>query len=225
MQAFIGSRISPHMVRLRDGSLLCMSVTVARTGVQMYRAQELASLGGILPEGYATGDLIPVRRPASEVLSKRTMASLEGVPICDQHPPSFVTPQNFSTWQSGHLQNVRPGPRTPDGEQTVMGDMIVRDGNLADKIERKLVRQISVGYDCIYDWDGRGFVQRNILANHVAVVPIARGGDALQIMDSAPTLSGLELACQRVGVSLAEAMQHPELWPVVRETMEALSRL
>jgi hypothetical protein len=220
MQFFVGSRLSAHMARLRDGSLLCMSVPVARTGVQYYKAQELASMGGELPAGYASNEMIPVRRPAEEVLSTRTMASLEGVPICDTHPPSFVTPQNFSTWQSGHLQNVRPGPRTPDGEQTVMGDMIVRDGNLADKIERGLMRQVSVGYDCVYDWDGKGFVQRNILANHVAVVPVARGGEALQIMDAMP-----EPDWERLGATLARAMQYPECWGDVRETLEILAEM
>jgi hypothetical protein len=225
MQAFIGSRISPHMARLRDGSLLCLSVPVARTGTQYYKAQELSSMGGELPAGYATNDMIPVRRPAEEVLSVRTLASLEGIPICDTHPPQFVNPRNYSAWQAGHLQNAREGPRTADGERTIAADLVIRDANLIDKVERGLMREISIGYDCEYVQDGRGFKQTNILANHCAIVPQARGGSSLQIMDSAPTLSGLELACRRVGVSLAEAMQHPELWPVVRETMEALSRL
>lgn len=187
MQFFLGDRISQHMARLKDGSLLCTGVPLARTGTQKYRATELASAGGILPDGMSTNDMVPVFRPAAEVLSARTMASLEGCVLTDNHPPQFVSPANFAAYQMGHVQNIREGPRTPEGESTLVGDLLVRDAGLADKIERGLKRQVSVGYSCLYSFEDGRFVQRGITANHVAIVPVARGGDALQIMDAGQT--------------------------------------
>ena len=219
MQFFLGDRISQHMARLKDGALLCQSVPLCRTGVQMYRATELATAGGILPDGMSTNDMVPVFRPASEVLSRRTMASLEGVPCTDDHPPQFLSPMNYSTYQMGHIQNIRPGPRTPDGESTVVGDILIRDAGLSDKVERKLKREVSVGYSCTYDWDGKQFIQRNIVANHCAVVRQARGGQSLAIMDSAPEPD----VYVRLGKVLAEAWRHKELQPVVNLTLGVLA--
>ena len=92
----------------------------------------------------SVSDMVSVFRPPSEVLSTRTMASLEGVPITDDHPPQFLSPMNYATWQAGHVQNIRQGPRTPEGESTVVGDIIIRDAGLSDKVERNLKREISV---------------------------------------------------------------------------------
>jgi hypothetical protein len=223
MQFFVGDRISQHMARLKDGSLLCQSVPLCRTGTQMYRATELASLGGILPEGYNTDDMIPVYRPREEVMSTKTMASLEGVPCTDDHPPQFINPMNYSTWQSGHVQNIREGPRTPEGEYTVVGDMIIRDGGLADKVERSLKREVSVGYTCTYDWDGKRFIQRDIIANHVACVKVARGGSSLQIMDAAP--DPMMEVLSKLGRTLDRAMDYPEAWPYVRECLEIVAEM
>jgi uncharacterized protein len=217
MQMFVGSRISPHMARLKDGSLLCTSVPLCRTGTQMYRATELATAGGILPDGMSTNDMVPVYRPREEVLSTKTMASLEGVPCCDNHPPQFLNPTNYSTWQSGHVQNIREGPQTPDGEYTVVGDLIIRDAGLSDKVERNLKREVSVGYDCMYVWDGKKFVQRNIIANHVAVVQMARGGQSLSIMDSAPGPDW-----EHMGATLGRLMEYPEAWGIVADILQMI---
>jgi hypothetical protein len=185
MLAFAGTPISEHLAHLADGSLLCRGVQVARTGVQMYKGEELMEWGEMptdLPRG-----LIPVMRLPEEVFSRKSMASAEGVPLVSPHPGVFLSPSNWKAYSSGHIQNVREGDALPNGNRTLVADLVVRDRELAEQIGLRRRRQVSMGYSCRYEplQDGT-WAQRDIVYNHCAVVEKARGGDALQIMDSEP---------------------------------------
>lgn len=173
--AFCGSRISDHLARTPEGFLLCLSVPICRTGEQKYRAHEL---------GLSGGDEIRVIRPASEVLSAATIASFEGKPICDDHPPRFLDPSNASSFQKGHLQHVRPGPPLPDGELPLLADLVVTDAALIDKILHGK-REVSGGYNTEYFANDDGTVtQTQIRGNHVAVVTTGRAGENIAIQDA-----------------------------------------
>src|SRR4051812_5506671 len=107
MPSFLGSPITQRIARLPDGSLLCRSVPLWRSGTQDYRESELADFAGQLPGGITVRDgWIKVTRPVAEVLSAETMASAEAAPVCDEHPPSWVTPSNWRAWASGHVSNI-----------------------------------------------------------------------------------------------------------------------
>jgi hypothetical protein len=188
MQAFVGSKISPHMARLNDGGLLCQGVPICRSGEQSYTPDELgitAAQLGMKPEHFASTSTIRVDRPEEEVFSRKTMASFEGAPICDDHPPGFVTTTNWRAWAAGHAQNIREGPRLPNGDRVLLADLIIRDEGLADKIERGIKRQISCGYDCTYLASDDGtFKQVGIVGNHIACVARGRAGEHIRIYDS-----------------------------------------
>lgn len=220
MHAFYGSRISPHISKLNDGGVLCQGVAIARTGDQEYLPRELADFAGTVPEGLKTKNgRVVVHRPAEEVFSPRTMASFEGAPICGpSHPPQFITPTNWRAWSSGHCQNVRRGPMLPDRSgQALVADLIVRDAPLAETVLSGETRAVSAGYDTIYEAQPDGsLTQRNIIANHVAILRGAgRAGPSVSIQDAQPVT--LEDVLEKCGRVLARASKHPLLQPFVAE--------
>ena len=106
---YYGNRLSENISRREpEGYLLCLNVPVARTGTQDYLPEEL----GITPGSFsfASGPgLISVYRPEEEVFAPETMASFEGMPVTNDHPPDGVDIGNIRALQKGHAHNVRRG--------------------------------------------------------------------------------------------------------------------
>lgn len=171
--AYYGSQISPHLVDTPEGFLICKDVPIARTGPQDYLARELMLDGD--PER-----LVTVQRHPEDVFEDATLASFEGKPICDGHPPENVGPENYAAYTKGHVQNVRR-----DGEY-IVADLYINDANLANEVRNNVKREVSCGYLCNYVPDGTGYKQSRIRGNHVAVVPKGRAGAAVAIKDAAP---------------------------------------
>lgn len=173
MLAYYGSQISPHLVDTPEGFLICKDVPIARTGPQDYLARELMLDGD--PDR-----LITVQRHPEDVFEEATLASFEGKPICDGHPPENVSPENYAAYTKGHVQNVRR-----DGDY-IVADLYINDANLANEVRNNVKREVSCGYLCNYVPDGAGYKQSRIRGNHVAVVPKGRAGAAVAIHDTAP---------------------------------------
>lgn len=171
--AYYGDRISPHMTDTPEGFLICHDVPIARTGPQDYLARELMLDGD--PERVVT-----VQRYPEDVFEEATLASFEGKPICDGHPPENVGPENYAAYTKGHVQNVR---RSGD---YIVADLYINDANLAEEVRSNVKREVSCGYLCSYVPDGAGYRQSNIRGNHVAVVPKGRAGSTVAIKDTAP---------------------------------------
>ena len=53
--------------------------------------------------------------------------------------------ENFSAYSRGHVQNIRR-----EGDY-VMGDIHINDKLLAGEVLHKVKRQISCGYECVYE--------------------------------------------------------------------------
>lgn len=171
--AYYGSQISPHLVDTPEGFLICKDVPIARTGPQDYLARELMLDGD--PDR-----LVTVQRNPEDVFEEATLASFEGKPICDGHPPENVGPENYAAYTKGHVQNVRR-----DGEY-IVADLYINDANLANEVRNNVKREVSCGYLCNYVPDGAGYRQERIRGNHVAVVPKGRAGATVAIHDTAP---------------------------------------
>jgi hypothetical protein len=207
MLSFIGSTITPNIARLGDGSLLCRNVILARSGVMEYRRAELG-LDGV--------GLVRVERPESEVFSPECMASFEGVTLLDDHPGSgHITTTSWRAYTMGHVQNIRRGPRL-DGDLTLIGDLIVNDSQLIEKILAGK-REVSCGYDCEYvPTDHGSYRQQMIRGNHVAIVRRGRASNA-RILDSAAVAT-------RLGRELARAYDsYPELRADITEIVDVLA--
>ena len=175
MKAYYGDRFSPHMTKTPEGYLICHDVPIARTGTQQYLPKEL----GLEGEG-----LITVFRNGNEVFKPAAVASFEGKPVTDNHPPVDVMPDNYSIYTKGVVQNVRRG--NGDLQDKILADLIIYDANLIAEIESGK-REISCGYDCLYKNNNDGtYYQANIIGNHVAVVDNGRAGAAVSIRDEKP---------------------------------------
>ena len=173
MLAYYGSQISPHLVDTPEGFLVCKDVPIARTGPQDYLARELMLDGD--PER-----VITVQRYPEDVFEDATLASLEGKPVTDGHPPENVGPDNYAAYAKGHVQHVRR-----QGEY-IVADLYINDANLASEVRNNVKREVSCGYLCNYVPDGDGYRQTCIRGNHVAVVPKGRAGATVAIQDATP---------------------------------------
>lgn len=176
MITYYGYTISPNQLETGEGFLICRNVPIARTGTQEYLAEEVGKDGG---------GIVKVLRPEAEVFSPAALASFEGKPFTNDHPPVMLTPENVSGYEVGHVQNVRRG--SGEWADFVVADIHIHDAATISAVENGK-RQISAGYEVEYKDNGDGtLTQTNIRGNHVALVDEARAGDRAAIMDSNKT--------------------------------------
>ena len=170
---YYGTRLSENISRREpEGYLLCLNVPVARTGIQEYLPAELGLTGN---------GLVPVSRPEEEVFSPETVASFEGMPVTNDHPPDGVDVFNIRALQKGHAHNVRRG----SGEESdlLLADLIITDPGLITAILEEGKREISCGYTYELCEENGQYIQRKIRGNHVAVVDAGRAGARVSIRD------------------------------------------
>lgn len=166
-----------------DSYMVAKNSTLARTGVQLYRAYEL----GLDAEGMDPMRVIRLHRPADEVFNPQSMASFESKPITIEHPSSPVTADNWADLAKGEARDV-----SRSGEMMV-ATLIVKSKDAIDAIQSGK-NQLSNGYTFDLDMtpgtsaQGQAYdgVQRNIRGNHIAIVDAARCGSACRIADSQP---------------------------------------
>lgn len=170
--AYYGTDISPNKTETIEGYLVCRNVPIARTGAQEYMAREL------MLDGDPERPVVVDRRP-EDVFEPAVLASFEGKPVTDGHPPENVGPENYAAYSRGHVQNVRR-----EGDY-IVADLYINDKALASDIQNGVKREVSCGYTCNYVPDGPGFRQERIRGNHVAVVPRGRAGHEVAIQDHA----------------------------------------
>lgn len=177
MLTYYGYTISPNQLETGEGFLICRNVPIARTGEQEYLGREIGLTG-------ADSDcLITVRRPPEEVFSDASLASFEGKPATNDHPPDLVGPDDVSIYEKGHAQNIRRG--AGEWADYVLADLHIHDRELIDAIQNGK-REISCGYECEYVKNEDGtYSQKHIRGNHVAVVERGRAGKRAAILDSA----------------------------------------
>ena len=189
---YYGTRLSENISRREpEGYLLCLNVPVARTGYQDYLPEELG-----LPRSRADpSGMISVYRPEEEVFSPATVASFEGMPVTNDHPPDGVDLENVRRLSRGHVQNVRRG----QGEESdlLLADLMIQDPALISAILNEGKREISCGYLYELSEENGQFVQRNIRGNHVAVVDAGRAGHRVSIRDQRPLIDQNSSGIQR----------------------------
>ena len=174
---YYGTRLSENISRREpEGYLLCLNVPVARTGMQEYLPEELGMPGN---------SPVPVIRTEEEVFSEATIASFEGMPVTNDHPPDGVDVFNIRALQKGHAHNVRRG----SGEESdlLLADLIITDPGLITAILEEGKREISCGYTYELCEENGQYLQRKIRGNHVAVVDAGRAGARVSIHDHKAT--------------------------------------
>ena len=163
-----------------EGYLVAPGSTLARTGVQDYRAYELEMDGDPMK-------VVRLYRPADEIFKADSLRSFEGKPITIEHPSEAVTADNWAQYAKGDVREIK------QAGDLMTGTLIVKSKDAIEAIDSGKV-QLSNGYTFELDmtpgksplghvYDG---VQRNIRGNHVALVDAARCGSACRIADSQP---------------------------------------
>lgn len=156
--------------------MICRNVPIARTGDQDYLGSEIGL------DGEDAGKIIPVHRSPEEVFSQATMASFEGKPVTNDHPPGIIGPDDVRLYEMGHAENIRRG--SGEWEDYILADLHIHDRELIDAIQGGK-REVSCGYECDYIQDEDGsYSQKNIRGNHIAVVDRGRAGKRAAILDS-----------------------------------------
>lgn len=164
-------------VREREDGYLVTNARVGRVGVQAYR-------------GYEVGrpDLkdVAVYRPPEQVFAIDAVQSLSNKPVTLLHPPESVKSTNWSKYAKGYSGDdvMRDG-------QYLRIPLMLADQAAIDAFKKHGIKELSIGYSTDLDWtpgvteDGQSFDcrQTNIRANHIALVPTARGGSNLTFGD------------------------------------------
>lgn len=173
MRAYYGYTLSPNQLETNEGFLICRNVPISRTGDQDYIGTEI---------GLDDASMHSVHRKPEEVFSDAALASFEGKPVTDDHPPELLTPDTARMYEKGHAQNIRPG--SGEWEGYVLADLHIHDRDLIDKIQNGK-REISCGYECEYLQEPDGsYSQHKIRGNHIAVVDKGRAGKRAAILDA-----------------------------------------
>lgn len=174
-------QLGPRREKTPEGFLVCYDVPVARTGEMIYGPEETPVAVG--PDGRAV-----ITRTAAEVFKAESMASLNGKPLADDHPPVDVDPDNYQFYLRGVVLNPRRG--SGDHRDCLLADILVYDKRLIQDVEDGKV-EVSCGYNPEYlpvlDAEGREVPGRGeqvgILYNHLALVERGRCGPRCAIRD------------------------------------------
>lgn len=172
---FVDRILAAEPRKTADGYLVAQA-KVARTGIQLYRGDEV---------GRPELEVVRVYRPETEVFSRDSIQSFAHRPMTNDHPSEPVTADN---WKQTAVGNTG-GDVVRDGE-FVRVPLVLMDAAAIRDFEAGK-RELSMGYDAeIVFEDGKtpsgepyDAVQRSLRMNHLALVDAARGGNELRIGD------------------------------------------
>ena len=171
-------RISvPTQRTMTPAGQMIVPCAFARIGTQMYTKSALGLVGD-------SKDVVSVIRDEADVFAEDAMTSFRSSPVTIGHPKNAdgtalaVSADNAKELQVGMLE----GLPTRD-EDLVTGTLVITNQAAIDAIEEGTV-ELSAGYTCdIEEVDG-AFYQRNIRANHIAIVSKGRAGSSCSLADA-----------------------------------------
>jgi len=138
---------------------------------------------GVFPYKLSDGSIEYELRHPDDVFEDESLDSLRLKPVTNNHPNEAVTADNIKLFQVGNLGD---NPMNGDNIHLTI-DMIIQDAQTIDDVLRGK-RELSCGYtaDVVDEsgvWLGMPYTkrQKNIRYNHVAVVDVARAGEAARI--------------------------------------------
>ncbi len=179
MRFYTTEQLGAKQALTSEGFLLCSDVPIAREGIQLYAYGEI-------PVEPDRDGLIKIERLPEEVFRDATIASFNGKPVVNKHPPEGrVTPDIWRKKSIGVVLNPRRGDGLKFDNSFLFADLLIQDKDAIAAV-RDGMREVSAGYDAEYQQLAPGHGrQRNIVGNHVALVERGRCGPSCAIGDSA----------------------------------------
>lgn len=158
-----------------------------------FRDSPILTSTGIFEYANPDGSIRRELRLPEEVFDSESLASYQGKPIIITHDAGLIDTRNVDKEQIGTI--LTKGYE--DGDD-VRADIVIHN---TDAMKNSHLRELSVGYSLDLEeksgvWKGQHYdaIQRNIRANHLALVCKARAGDQARLnldgRDSTPILKG-----------------------------------
>ncbi len=155
-------------------------------------------------------DVVRVYRPEAEVKAADSLRTFSHAPVTMGHPAEMVTADN---WKALAVGEVSTEAAWLDGK--IKLPLILKDADSIAAVENG-TRELSAGYTCQIEFvdgmteDGQPYdaIQKNIRANHLAIVPRGRAGSEFRIGDGAGFwgASPVHDATKEVNVTLRKIM-------------------
>lgn len=173
-------RISvPTKRELNDQGQMLVPCAFARTGTQLYTAKQLG-LRDVAPN-----KIITVYREEKDVFDQASMDTFRSAPVTIGHPRDAsgksipVTSANSKELQVGVLEGM------PTRDEDTLGGVLVLTAQEAIDALEEGTQELSAGYTCDIELVDGKYYQRNIVANHIALVNKGRAGSNCRISDEA----------------------------------------
>lgn len=175
--------ISPNKALTKEGFLVCRNAVIASIGTREYLPDELDQV-----KPNADGKVFLIR-PSDVLFSEDTINSFEGKPVTLGHPDvPNVNGENWKQFAVGTVSHVRQGRESTAG--CLVADIIIFDPKAIEEVVNGKAIELSCGFDSnVIDQGGGIGVETNFIGNHVALVPLGRGGGTCSLKDSAITKS------------------------------------
>lgn len=175
--------ISPNKALTKEGFLVCRNAVIASICTREYLPDELDQV-----KPNADGKVFLIR-PSDVLFSDDTINSFEGKPVTLGHPDvPNVNGENWKQFAVGTVSHVRQGAESTAG--CLVADIIIFDPKAIEEVVNGKAIELSCGFDSnVIDQGGGIGVETNFIGNHVALVPLGRGGGTCSLKDSAITKS------------------------------------
>ena len=175
----------PSQRQFTDAGQMIVPCAFARTGGQQYTAGQLGL------RDMADDEVVTVFRDEADVFDEASLATFRSVPVTIGHPkidgkPVLVDSENAKELQVGVLEGM-----PVRDEDTLTGTLVIARQDAIDLIDEG-TKELSAGYTCDIEMvdavNGEmQLFQRNIRANHIAIVAKGRAGSSCAIADEDDT--------------------------------------
>lgn len=170
---------------------LLKHMAIARSGIYMYRKEELPSLGiSSIPDEFRDYPVFGVYRPAT-VLARRAPL-FSRLPITVEHPSSMLNPANVDLYMKGYTGDTVDVVMDSTTDEVYLVSSMTLVSSDAIQAYDSNIREVSPGYTPVVEWktgkhhdeDFQLMVTDITDVNHLAITRKARGGSATCIFDS-----------------------------------------
>jgi len=167
------------------------TVAIARSGVYVYSAEEVSSLGLSVPPEMKGKRAFGVYRPATVVAD--AAALFVKLPVTLEHPKEAVVPSNFMKYARGYTGDTAVVEYLKDQNEVAIRSTLTLADEASMNAYYKGIVEVSPGYAAAFAWDSGvspngekyDIVMKKILeVNHLALTRAGRGGASACILDS-----------------------------------------